>query len=332
MAVNQAPEYGCEAANKQAKRCWLSLGLSHSVELTDPKRYRPTVDTLQRYYSQYPYVVGITEHQRPPFLVQSVQQVPACPTDCPSETFNDKSLKIEWQVIGKYSQTGQEVVFRARHIILALGRSHDKIKLQVETKSGSECPLISSLEELRTLTYNHPLLIVGSGLDAADKILFCRRNNISVIHVYRKTFEAASELYAPMDPLTYPEYIWIRDLILSKHMEEDSWTYTAFDSSLVSYLDVGHQVWVKGIDNCHFFTVLACGVLPCLGYSPHVLEDFCGLSVEDLVMDSSTYESVRYPRLFVLGSLSGDRFVRFAKGGVISAVSNILSFENSQKS
>ena len=64
--------------------------------------------------------------------------------------------------------------------------------------------------------FQHPVVIVGSGLSAADAVLYALERNIPVVHVFEKSVEEVAVSYRSLSALLYPDYCRVFDLMSQK--------------------------------------------------------------------------------------------------------------------
>lgn len=218
--------------------------------------------------------------------------------------------------------SNREHTIWSRNLVLATGVSSMPI------------PPPSELANLR-LTPNSPVLVVGTGFSAADEVLRCLGAGQRVIHVYKwKT--ATSQPLKSCHPQAYPEYIRVWRLMRGRNSDP---LYEGMPDGTVRYDDAGVVVEFPDerpalkrqisefkyyIGRCSSVEYLDPELRREIGVASHIrlktLREKCEGSLEIA------------PRVFAIGSLTGDSLVKFAGGGCLQVTAKILKgFEEWQK-
>lgn len=233
--------------------------------------------------------------------------------------------------------TRQEFCYISPHVVLATGTYDIPNRLGVDGENlpcvvhclGEFEKLVSQCEVSST---TDPVLVIGSGLSAADAILMAMESNIPVIHVFRRKPSDRSLIFSKLPKALYPEYHRVHSLMkgaetsdlykpLSRHSITEikankvlvkckhSGTVTWFDVSLVAVM-IGSRADLSFLpgEGRHLGTVPGWPI-----DSKHNVID----------IDPYSYQSVREPQMFAMGPLVGDNFVRFGIGGALGIASHL---------
>lgn len=126
----------------------------------------------------------------------------------------------------------KEFRYYCKHLVLANGATdlHNELKVKGETSRF----ILRSLRELEEKIRDDlprlqkdPLLIVGSGLSAADAILLAQKYGIRVVHAIRRSVHDTNLIFTKLPKKIYPEYQKVYELMLSHR-------YNSFPSQLSS--------------------------------------------------------------------------------------------------
>jgi thioredoxin reductase len=104
-----------------------------------------------------------------------------------------------------------EFRFFCKHLVLANGANdlHNELKVKGETSRfilRSIRDLEEKIKEDLTRLQKDPLLIVGSGLSAADAILLAQKYHIRIVHVIRRNVSDPELIFNKLPKKIYPEY------------------------------------------------------------------------------------------------------------------------------
>ena len=114
----------------------------------------------------------------------------------------------------------KEFRYYCKHLVLANGAAdlHNELKVKGETSRF----ILRSLRELEEKIRDDlprlqkdPLLIVGSGLSAADAILLAQKYGIRVVHAIRRSVHDTNLIFTKLPKKIYPEYQKVYELMLS---------------------------------------------------------------------------------------------------------------------
>lgn len=141
-----------------------------------------------------------------------------------------KFIKRNWEIRG-YQRTadGSHVPFClfAENVALATGTLDSPAHLEVE---GEDFPFVfHSVPEFGATVSKgklrgkvDPVLIVGSGLAAADAVLCAYNNSIPVIHVFRRRVTDPGLIFKQLPKKLYPEYHKVYHMMCTQSYSADS--------------------------------------------------------------------------------------------------------------
>ncbi|OXU25827.1 hypothetical protein TSAR_007015 [Trichomalopsis sarcophagae] len=329
------------------------------------KSTRVPIGTVAAYYKDYVLKQGLEKYFRCGTVVTSVKPIPGVP---------NSAKEYGWLVQGYESETDQPFEYRCKRVVLATGTTDSSNRLGV---SGEETynwvthdfkdferkldrfnsPLRTSLQindqyDSKDLKSGiEPILIIGSGLSAADAIMAARLRGISVIHVFRnnpnkpdrkKSLDKLQWLPASIYPeyhkvyemmgdrgRHYPLYKSLPDhVVVDFRVGADKYTRTKTrmvtlctpQGRLVSYRVSFAAVFIGSKPDLSYLQNSGIG----LGKTPDKPIDSRSNQID---VDVLTYQVKRAPRkgLYAVGPLAGDNFVRFILGGAFGIFANILN-------
>lgn len=306
----------------------LTLSLSSWMELPGLRisldsQQRTTAKEVAEYYKRYIMELGLSRYYEECRVV--------------SVRLLEKMPKVNWEVVTE-DANGNRIVYRSRFIILATGSCiPKKLGIRGEDESNVVHDLLS-LEEKLSHFMDKPcrVLIIGSGLSAADAVLLARFRNCQVIH----SFRADDVTLGSMLPESmYPEYHKVRQMMKHNHGYPG---YFAYGGSTVSDLESSHAIITVSNNSKPIIVEFdVCAVLIGSHSDLSFLDNFkSGLELtrneeikeidpkrNPVVVDPWTYETSRFKGigLHAVGSLVGDIYVRYIPGGAVAAVSHIFN-------
>ncbi|XP_071488347.1 oxidative stress-induced growth inhibitor 1-like [Diadema antillarum] len=190
--------------------------------------------------------------------------------------------------------------------------------------------LESAIQEGDLSQNSYPVLVIGSGLTAADAIIMARNAGIPVVHVFRRSPRDSAITLSKLPKVVYPEYHHVLQMMRGEIQEEG---YTPLPKHRV--LEFGKEllVTIEGDDSTQripvsMVTVLI-GAKPDLSFLPqdglHLGEEREDISCKQnpVSVDPYTMETLQEPGLYAMGPLVGDTFVRFAMGGAMAIASHL---------
>ncbi|XP_036905224.1 oxidative stress-induced growth inhibitor 2 isoform X3 [Sturnira hondurensis] len=271
----------------------------------------------------------------------------------PLQIENSKLMKRNWEIRG-YQRVadGSHVPFClfAENVALATGTLDSPAHLEIE---GEDFPFVfhsvpefgAAVSKGKLHGKEYPVLIVGSGLTAADAVLCAYNNNIPVIHVFRRRVTDPSLIFKQLPKKLYPEYHKVYHMMCTQSYSANSdllSDYTSFPEHHVLSFKSNMKCILQNVSGLKkIFKLSAAAVL--IGSHPNLSflkEQGCYLGHNSgqpitckgnpVEIDAYTYECVKEAHLFALGPLVGDNFVRFLKGGALG-VTRCLAIRQKKK-
>ncbi|KAL4671243.1 hypothetical protein H8959_003952 [Pygathrix nigripes] len=331
---------------------WMELpGLKFKDWVSSKRRNlkgdRVMPEEIARYYKHYVKVMGLQKNFRENTYITSVSRLYRDQDDDDSQD-RDISTKIEksnfikrnWEIRGyQRIADGSHVPFClfAENVALATGTLDSPAHLEIE---GEDFPFVfhsmpefgAAINKGKLRGKVDPVLIVGSGLTAADAVLCAYNSNIPVIHVFRRRVTDPSLIFKQLPKKLYPEYHKVYHMMCTQSYSVDSnllSDYTSFPEHHVLSFKSDMKCVLQSISGLKKIFKLSAAVV-LIGSHPNLsfLKDQgCYLGHKSsqpitckgnpVEIDTFTYECIKEANLFALGPLVGDNFVRFLKGGAL---------------
>ncbi|XP_038601183.1 oxidative stress-induced growth inhibitor 2 isoform X2 [Tachyglossus aculeatus] len=351
---------------------WMELpGLSFKEWAANKRRNlksdRVMPEEIACYYKHYVKVMGLQKNFRDNTYVTSISRLYRNQEDSESEDQENEDLspqqlpiekstfiKRNWEIRGyQKGADGSHIPFClfAENVALATGTLDSPTQLQVE---GEDSPFVfHSVAEFGTAISKgkfqgsvDPVVIVGSGLSAADAVLCAYNSNIPVIHVFRRQVTDPGLIFQQLPKKLYPEYHKVYHMMCTQ-------TYAVEPSLSSAYISFPeHQVLsfkadmrcvlqsAAGLKKSFKFSAAAVmiGSHPSLfflkeqGYHlGHNSDQPITCKSNPVEIDPYTYECTKEGNLFALGPLVGDNFVRFVKGGALAIARCLVTRQKKQQ-
>ncbi|XP_043457263.1 oxidative stress-induced growth inhibitor 2 isoform X2 [Prionailurus bengalensis] len=334
---------------------WMELpGLKFKDWVSSKRRNlkgdRVMPEEIARYYKHYVKVMGLQKNFRENTYITSVSRLYRDQGDGDGQDRNistqhlqiekSKLIKRNWEIRG-YQRVadGSHVPFClfAENVALATGTLDSPAHLEIE---GEDLPFVfhsmpefgAAIGKGKLRGKADPVLIVGSGLTAADAVLCAYNNNIPVIHVFRRRVTDPSLIFKQLPKKLYPEYHKVYHMMCTQSYSVDSTLlsdYTSFPEHHVLSFKSDMKCILQSISGLKKIFKLSAAVV-LIGSHPNLSflkEQGCYLGhnssqpitckTNPVEIDAYTYECVKEANLFALGPLVGDNFVRFLKGGAL---------------
>lgn len=179
------------------------------------------------------------------------------------------------------------------------------------------------------------VLIIGSGLTAADAVITALNAGCHVFHI----FDPKHSILSQLSERLYPEYAEIWKLMTGERSNSSfCGHYTPFPNGHVEKIGNDHSVCVESAQGKQIllhsigFAAILVGSSPDLGYmQPDIVRHLPvkpGMPLDTkrnpVAVDQISHESISQPGLYVLGPLCGDNYVRFIPGGAVAAARSII--------
>lgn len=261
---------------------------------------------------------------------------------------NGSQDDIFYEVTGFSTTDSQPFKYHTKNIVLATGMTNKPKKLEVQ---GEELPFVfHSLSQLEdavksgSLTSNSdPVLIVGTGLSAADAIINTQGHNIPIVHSFRRSVDDRTLIFNKLPEALYPEYHAVHRMMAAgttgmtylmkgQPIDAEYPGYKAYAETQVGAIHANRKVLLTGPETNELiqvsYVVILIGAWPDLNF----LES-CGSNlgvVPDVPIDRNnpididvfTHEAINSQGIYAMGPLTGDNFVRFLQGGALAITSH----------
>lgn len=256
-------------------------------------------------------------------------------------------------------------------VVLATGNHNIPTMLNISGENNSF--VIHSLDQLENVVncskrrrqcFTDPVLIIGSGLSAADALTLLGaklKRPVNAIHIFRRSINDRSLIFNQLNnENTFPEYYQVYSSMkqsikspyclncFTKHGSH----YQAYHRCVLTNINGdNHTATLEFIDKksdercakCrqtlhHQTNIKVSLILILIGSKPQldflseeILENLCVDSTipidtrhNPINIDHSTYQCIGQPNLYAIGPLVGDNFVRFVQGGSLATASDLL--------
>ncbi|XP_072492270.1 oxidative stress-induced growth inhibitor 1 isoform X2 [Notamacropus eugenii] len=303
---------------------------------------RATAGDIAHYYQDYVVKKGLSHN----FFCGTVVTAVDIGSTESGETRSQQDGSPLFVVSGFMTSTDgsqQPFRFRARNVVLATGTSDNPARLGIV---GEDLPYVhydlSALEEAMkagdVTPTSDPVLIVGAGLSAADAILYARRYNLPVIHAFRRPVDDPGLIFNQLPKTMYPEYQKVHQMMREKSVRSSTRYkgYLSLPKHQPLLFQEDHEAVFHDQNGEHrvfrvSLVLVLIGSYPDLSFLAHGGTD---LTVDPdqplspkrnpIEVDPFTYQSTRQRRLYAMGPLVGDNFVRFVQGGALAVASSLL--------
>lgn len=316
---------------------------------------RASAYEMRNYYKDYVETKGLRQYFRNQSLVTSVTRVCGCPgvkADCesgeeelPTDMCNKYPLIWEVRGVRETNKSGNLEVFcyRAPSVVLACGGFDIPNKLRVPGEDLSY--ILHSVPELdnriqrgKISENGDPVVVVGSGLSAADAILRARSANIPVAHIFRHRGQDPLTVFRQLPAALYPEYDAVHQLMRSSALHSSDGLYCKYPGATIIECTSNNEVVLQLENTDEHVIIRASCVVVLIGSRPnlsflrgdqHEIGRVPGVTIDGkrnpVDVDLYTYQSTRRPGLYAVGPLVGDNFVRFLRGGAVGITAHLWS-------
>eukprot|EP00118_Oscarella_pearsei_P006921 m.32392 g.32392 ORF g.32392 m.32392 type:complete len:505 (+) comp31647_c0_seq1:73-1587(+) len=221
----------------------------------------------------------------------------------------------------------------AKNLVLACGVSGSPAELRIQ---GEDLSFVHHKFNASFLEHSGPVLIVGSGLSAADAILMALSLGYFVIHVFKRSTARSDLVFNRISHLNYHEYKKIFKLMQGKSNDRSSSRYKSYECCQLTSISKNKVCQVSKLEGGIEAEEKVSAVFVLVGSSadlsflPHELSEI-GLDPQKPVnmknpaaVDPVTYQVQDTQNLFAVGPLVGDSFVRFGIGGALGVASTLV--------
>ena len=259
----------------------------------------------------------------------------------------------QWKVTGWQEGRGH-FEYITKRVVLATGNSDHPNRLNID---GEDLPFvfhsISDMDRVLTDAKNRNLkesvLIVGSGLTAADAILACKQYSVPVKHVFRRHPEDPALIFNQLPENLYPEYHMVHDSMKGT-LNTPSFDYKTFPMHSVSEIRKNKEVVLTNLlgvesDTPSRTTIKVSYIFVLIGKRPDLT--FIQKKVRDQLpvfpdeplnprsnpirIQPFSHRHPSLPGLYAMGPLVGDNFVRFVQGAALAITNDIWQEEENKK-
>ena len=314
---------------------------------------------VRNYYVEYVRRMHLTQYFRTNSTVTSVERIlDVCHSvDADSGEQNpctkEHHGKFKWEVrgyehvieSGDHVET-REFIYRAPNVVVATGTFDQPNRLGVP---GENFPhILHSLKDVERVYASgrfdcdsDPLVIIGSGLSAADAILYTQQHRLPVVHIFRCDVEDPDLVVRKLPPVLYPEYHRVYNMMRDGTTQD---TYQPYSQHSVTEFKADGKVLIHSKESSLNTIVEASFALILVGYQPDlsfVPQDGQLLGTKPdvpidgkrnpIAVDPINFECHQEAGLYAMGPLVGDNFVRFLQGGALGIASHLWSKGHSKK-
>ncbi len=240
-------------------------------------------------------------------------------------------------------------------MVLATGTTDISNELRVPGEHQTY--VLSSIHELEekikkniAKVRKHPVLVVGSGLSAADCILLANKHRVKIVHVMRASaYDTTSLVFTKLSKSEFPEYHWVYDKMLLSKKEQNMQTndsmdsavtnnnYVLYDEHTVRQFTSSHTCVLRSLgptgNEFEIKISYACvliGHSANLNFMPSQIRNNLALKASKpmtkdnpINVDAYTLETIDYDNLYGMGPIVGDGFVRYGTAGALSITNSI---------
>ncbi|XP_055354298.1 oxidative stress-induced growth inhibitor 2-like [Paramacrobiotus metropolitanus] len=324
-----------------------------------PDNSRLPLAVWKHYYEDYPHEVGLEDSLRTGYYVTSVRNLAAHGDAETGEnvTEDGENLQYPWEIKGeRIGPDGEPEAFliHAKKVVLATGTAENPKQLHVIGEHRSWTG--HTYDDMHNFIADNlhldehgentkkakrcwsRVVIVGSGLTAADAVVEALTAGCHVYHI----FDPKHSILSQLSERLYPDYAAIWKLMNGEtRAQSTNFTghYTPFPYGQVEKITSEHTVCVESqhgkkicLNKIEFVAVLV-GSSPQLSYLnsdiSRKLPIKAGMPLDSkrnpVAIDQLTHESIYQPGLFALGPLCGDNYVRFIPGGCVAAARSLIA-------
>eukprot|EP00160_Parvularia_atlantis_P021168 Unigene9061_Nuclearia_a/m.27715 Unigene9061_Nuclearia_a/g.27715 ORF Unigene9061_Nuclearia_a/g.27715 Unigene9061_Nuclearia_a/m.27715 type:complete len:618 (+) Unigene9061_Nuclearia_a:48-1901(+) len=261
------------------------------------------------------------------------------------------------QAVPAVGSRGLPMLIRAKHVVLAggvfdvpqlLGVPGEHASPRVYHTAGKRADLAPATHTDRPA--RRTVVVVGSGIAAADAVFGAHAKGCNVVHLFKH--RTGTRPLAKLPAEEYPGYARLYGQMRAGKIvvADDSGAY------YMPLADAAVEAIVPGTDDEHgpvtvrvllpvpagapasaerhsvtLTDVEAVFVLigrrPCLGFLPqHLLAATAVGDTQPVPLDRNTFAWPGEPDLYAIGSLAGDKFVRFLWGGAVAVAGDLQLF------
>ncbi|KAF7639325.1 hypothetical protein Mgra_00001289 [Meloidogyne graminicola] len=267
---------------------------------------RPTANIFKNYLIKYCKEMGILKNFRPNTKVLKIKK-----------KFNGENY---WEVNGINLINNENFILRCKNLVLACGKNKQR-KLEFINNSKLIVYNLNSLKYCisNTKTQNHPVIVVGDGISAADSIICALERNCQVLHIIKRSDKQLKNIMlASLSPLVYPEYAQVFEIMTGQKIEAKYKRLT--ETTINNVFDNEIELNTPGGIIKEQFRCLSI----CIGRHT----EFSLLEENKNLEQFQNYCSINDSSLFALGAMIGDNFVRYLVGGALCVAQTLILRNN----
>ncbi|XP_065211519.1 oxidative stress-induced growth inhibitor 2-like [Planococcus citri] len=311
-----------------------------------PKRVK--IKHVAQYYNDYVEHMRLSKNFRNFSFITSLKRIKSksCYKNMLRDNINLENMN--WEVEGYDGVKNTCFKYICRYVVLATGTSdiHNTLNVPGELSNPDwvfhdlkpfESAMANLTESNQCKAHLVPVLVIGSGLSAADAVLAAVRRGIPVIHVFN-SHTSLNENKFPKH--MYPEYHLVYKMMKNENRPE---SYTALAQHIV--LNICRSIKGKrvrimapdGLSSWYKVSLMAVmvGYRPELNFLPPEFDNGRTLGCyksqpidsnkNPIAVKPSTHEVVNSPKgLYAMGPLVGDNIVRVIPGGAVAIASHLI--------
>ena len=255
----------------------------------------------------------------------------------PSNNKDSQRSEYSWKLRGWCSKYSRCFNICAKTVVLACGTNDQPNMLRVP---GEDLPFVkhhfSTTELAQLSSRSKPVVVIGSGLSAADAITVLLEKRVPVCHVFRKSEATAASPFATLSSVAYPEYTHVFGLVSGKMADS---CYHKYSKHVVNCFFEDSKCQISDIDkivtqtlDCSMVLVMIGGHADLNFISPEVpisgidsTKKFIHPTNNPLSVDPYTFAVSKVDNMYAIGSLTGDNFVRFVLGSALGVANHLIS-------
>ena len=250
---------------------------------------------------------------------------------------NSQRSEYSWKLRGWCSKYSRCFNICAKTVVLACGTNDQPNMLRVP---GEDLPFVkhyfSTTELMQLSSQSKPVVVIGSGLSAADAITVLLEKRVPVCHVFHKSEGDAVSPFTTLSPVAYPEYTRVFGLVSGKMADS---CYHSYSKHVVNSFSEDNKCQISNIDKtvtqtleCSIALVMIGGhadlnfispEIPVSGIDP--TKKFIHPTKNPLSVDPYTFAVSKVDNMYAIGSLTGDNFVRFVLGSALGVANHLIS-------
>ncbi|XP_041453968.1 oxidative stress-induced growth inhibitor 1-like [Lytechinus variegatus] len=328
----------------------------HKDTMVVNNQQRATLSEVAHYYQDYVKTKKLDDNFVPYTKVLSIRRLKGrrvindesgepeirCQRCCKLE--GENLFEVKGEHIDPHCGCRQQFTVLSPNVVLATGMMGKPNRLNVP---GDEFRYVrydlkyleSAIQEGELSCQSYPVLVIGSGLSAADAILMARNAGVPVVHVFRRSPWDSAISLSKLPKVVYPEYYRVLQMMRGELKEEG---YTPFPKHQVLDFSRDFLVTISGSDVTQHVAVsmvtVLIGAKPDLSFLPgggvSLGEESSDINCKNnpVSVDPITMETEAEPGLYAMGPLVGDTFVRFASGGALAIASHLVKKKCCQNS